>query len=98
MQAVGSCAVGRYAIPQRHHRLAKAIIHHDPAGRRAQCPLHEMGWEADVVILHQAASFFQKVESRLVIYKDTSAFEYIQTGTMHYAALVVRHTTVVRSS
>jgi hypothetical protein len=41
-----------------------------------------MGGEADVVILHQAASFLKKVESRLVIYEDTSAFEYLQTGTM----------------
>ena len=57
-----------------------------------------MGWEADMVIFHQAASFFQQVESRLVIYKDTSAFEYIQTGTVHEAALVICHTTVVRCS
>jgi hypothetical protein len=45
--------------------------------------------EADMVILHQAAGFFQQVESRLVIYKDTGAFEYIQTGAMHDAALVI---------
>jgi hypothetical protein len=55
-----------------------------------------MRWEADMVISHQAASFFQKVESRLVIYKDASAFEYIETGTMHDTALVIRHTQVVR--
>ena len=56
-----------------------------------------MRWEADVVILHQAASLFKKVESRLVIYQDASPFEYIETGTMHDTALVIRHSTVVKT-
>jgi hypothetical protein len=48
-----------------------------------------MRWDADMAFLHLAARFFQKVESRLVVYKDTGAFEYIQAGAMQDAALVI---------
>jgi len=82
IQAVGSRSVGRYAIPQRHYRLPFTIVQHYAAWSSAQRPLYEMGWNTHMVILHQAASFFQKIKNRSIIYEDTSAFEYIQTGTM----------------
>ncbi|RLA86404.1 MAG: hypothetical protein DRG34_06580 [Deltaproteobacteria bacterium] len=89
MQAVGSRAVGRNAIPHGHYWLAITIVDRDATWSRAQRPLHEMRWNADVVILYQAASFFQNVESRFVIDKDTGALEYIQAGAMQDAALVI---------
>ncbi len=42
-----------------------------------------------MVILYQSTSFFQNVESRFVIDKDTGAFEYVQAGTMQDAALII---------
>ena len=58
IQAVRAGAEGRDTIPQWHHRLSVAVVHHDATGSGTQCPFNQVTRDTDPVLLHEAPRFF----------------------------------------
>ena len=58
-------------------------------GAVRSAPFHQVCWNPDAVLLHEASRLFQQIDGRLVIDLYTRTFQYFETGTVNQPALLI---------